>query len=131
MNEYPDFTFEHAAINVPDRARAERWYVENLGLVAVRSVPGSMCFLADKTGRVVFELYENQVCTPMDFREMHPLTFHVAFVVGDVSEAAKRLVAAGAEVAEEEKESNGDRMIMLRDPFGMGLQLVKRKTPMF
>lgn len=131
MNENRDFRFEHLALNVADRAAAERWYVENLGLIVVRSVPTAMSFLADRSGRVVFELYENRGRPLMDFHGTDPLTFHVAFVVDDVEAAARRLVDAGAKVAEPLKEVAGDRLIMLRDPFGMGLQLVNRRSPMF
>ncbi len=131
MSMQPDFTFEHVALNVPDRERAEKWYAENLGLTVARSVPGGACFLADPTGRVVFELYANPAHASLDFGPLHPLTFHVAFVVSNLSQEAARLSAAGARVVEELKTVNGDTMIMMRDPFGMGLQLMKRKDPMF
>ena len=127
----PDFTFEHIALNVIDRERAEKWYVDNLGLAIVRSLPGGACFLADPTGRVVFELYANPAQASLDFGPLHPLTFHIAFVVSNPSKEAARLTAAGAQVVEDLKTVNGDMMIMLRDPFGMGLQLMKRKDPMF
>lgn len=123
--------FEHIAINVPDRDRAEKWYTEQLGLTVARSVPGSMCFLADRSGRVVFELYSNLNHPPMSFDPLHPLTFHIAFLVDDVAGEADRLVEAGASVVEPMKTVNGDTMVMLRDPFGMGLQLMKRGKPMF
>ncbi len=126
-----EHVFEHMAINVPDRDRAERWYTEQLGLSVVRSVPGSMCFLADPTGRVVLELYSNPAHPVMSFGQLHPLTFHVAFLVDDVAGEAERLVGAGASVVDPIKTVNGDTMVMLRDPFGMGLQLMKRGQPMF
>ncbi len=130
MSHETKFTFEHVAINVRDREPVERWYRENLGLKAVRSVPGSMVFLADSGGRVVFELYANPTMPVTDFPSIHPLTFHVAFAVEDVDAAARDLVAAGATIFEAAKVVNGDRMIMLQDPFGMGLQLVRRTAPM-
>lgn len=131
MSEYPDFTFEHVAINVTELEKAVDWYVENLDLVVARSTPGSVAFLADRTGRVLFELYEKPDQPTMDLHAIKPFTFHVAFIVRDVTEATKRLVAAGARVVDPEREADGDKLVMVQDPFGLTVQLVNRRTPMF
>ncbi len=122
--------FEHVALNVPDRDAAVAWYVEHLGLHVVREVPGAMAFLADAGGTVVFELYNNENAGRIDFAATDPLALHVAFEVEDPRAAAEELVAAGATVAEKYKEVGDDSMIMLRDPYGVGLQLVRRGTRM-
>ena len=127
---YPDFTFEHLAINVPDRDAAERWYVENLNLRVVRSVPGAMSFLADASGRVVLELYANDSVARMDFSSLHYLTLHLAFAVHDIRAAAADLTAAGAAVVDDYRVAGDDELMMLRDPFGVYIQLVHRKQPM-
>jgi uncharacterized glyoxalase superfamily protein PhnB len=51
--------------------------------------------------------------------------------VRDVEAAAEDLLNAGATVEEAMKEVSGDQMIMLRDPFGLAIQLVHRRNPMF
>ncbi len=122
--------FEHVALNVPDRDSAVAWYVEHLGLHVVREIPGGMAFLADAGGTVVFELYNNENAGRIDFPATEPLALHIAFEVDDPRTAAEQLVAAGATVAEAYKEVGDDSMIMLRDPFGVGLQLVRRGTRM-
>ncbi len=122
--------FEHVALNVPDRDAAVAWYVEHLGLRVVREVPGAMAFLADADGTVVFELYNNRDAGRIDFPKTDTLALHIAFEVDDPRTAADELVAGGASVAEAYKEVGDDAMIMLRDPFGVGLQLVHRGTRM-
>jgi len=124
------FRFEHVALNLSDPEAFARWYVDNLGLEVVHAVPGEKSFLADGSGAVVFELYDNSGAPHLQLREVAPLSFHVAFAVDDISAAAARLVEAGAEVVQPLVEVDGDRLIMLRDPFGLSLQLVRRRAPM-
>ena len=53
--------FEHYAINVEDPVAVADWYVAHCEMIIALSVDGPpyMRFLADKTGRVVVELYCN------------------------------------------------------------------------
>lgn len=122
--------FEHFALNVADKSGAEQWYSHHLGLTVVRSVPGNMSFLADATGRVILEIYEKREAEVLPYGEMHPLMLHIAFSVDDVEGEVKRLQSAGATLLEGPSVVKGDVLAMLRDPFGMALQLVKREEPM-
>ncbi len=132
MSSYPDFTFAHAGLNVADRDACAQWYVDNLNLSIVRSVPGNMIFLADPTGRVVLEIYSNPAAPVLNFEDIHFLSLHLAFLVEDPAKKADELIAAGATIAEDYKVTDvGDRMIMLRDPYGVCVQLIKRQEPMF
>jgi catechol 2,3-dioxygenase-like lactoylglutathione lyase family enzyme len=126
-----DYTFEHVALNVADKDKAERWYTRYLNMTVARSVPGQKSFLADPTGRVCLELYSNDSAEKLDFDRYHPLALHLAFHVRDVEAAAEDLLNAGATVEEAMKEVSGDQMMMLRDPFGLAIQLVHRRNPMF
>jgi predicted enzyme related to lactoylglutathione lyase len=65
-----------------------------------------------------------------DYASMHPMRFHVAFAADDPDAARAELVAAGATFVEEQKLPDGSRLLMLRDPWGLPLQLCKRTTPM-
>jgi uncharacterized glyoxalase superfamily protein PhnB len=59
---------------------------------------------------------------------MHPLLLHVAFQVEDVASCEKQLLAAGAtSVSGTEILPSGDTLAMLRDPFGLAIQLACRK----
>jgi glyoxylase I family protein len=123
--------FEHFALNVPDAKATALWYVTHLGLKVARTRSDApfTSFLADDSGRVIFEVYSNTAAPYPDFEAAHPLCFHVAFIADDPSAVRTRLVAAGATPAYEETLPDGSFLIMVRDPWGIPLQLVKRVTP--
>ncbi|HTL67148.1 MAG TPA: VOC family protein [Lacunisphaera sp.] len=123
--------FEHFGINVPDARAMGAWYVEHLGFRLVRSreeAPFTR-FLADDTGRVVMELYTNPAGAIPAYATQHPLVFHFAVVSRDVAADRARLEKAGATLVVEEVMPDGTRLTMLRDPWGVALQLCQRATP--
>lgn len=120
--------FEHFAVNVVAIKKVVQWYTTNLGLTIVseQKVPPFMHFLADSSGRVIFEFYHRSDAAITDFTLQHPLTFHVAFVSDRAQYDRERLEKQGAVFVEEVKKEDGTHIIMLRDPFGMPLQLCER-----
>ncbi len=128
----PVLNVEHFACNVSDPAAMAAWYVEHLGMRIVRrlTVPPHIHFLADANGRAVIEVYNNAADPIPDYAAMHPLRFHVAFAAEDPDAARSALVAAGASFVEEQALADGSRLLMLRDPWGLPLQLCKRTTPL-
>ncbi len=124
--------FEHFALNVSNPVEMADWYVKNLEMKIVRSIDKSPFarFLADKTGRVVLELYSNSSAKIPEYRNAHSLEFHFAFMVEDAASLKDKLLEAGATFEEELKPEDGSHLVMLRDPFGVPLQLCKRGTPM-
>jgi len=127
----PTLNLEHIACNVADPEAMAAWYVENLGMRIVRHVPApsQIHFLADAAGRAVIEIYRNTADSIPDYAAMHPIRFHIAFATDDPDGARDTLVAAGATFLEESTTADGSRLLMLRDPWGMPLQLCKRTTP--
>ena len=124
---------EHIAFNVPDPGGMAQWYVANLGMKIVFSGPPPVSgrFLADSSGKVMVELYNNPKAAPPDYFAIDPITLHLAFVSDDVPTDARRLCAAGASmVGEINNADNGDVLAMLRDPWGLSVQLAKRAKPM-
>ena len=123
--------FEHFALNVPDAKATAQWYVAHLGLRVARTRSDSpfTSFLADDTGRVIFEVYTNTAATLPDHASAHPLSFHVAFVAADAGAERKRLEAAGATFFKDETLPDGTLLIMLRDPWGVAVQLCQRTKP--
>ena len=123
--------FEHFALNVPDARAAVQWYTSHLGLRIARTRADApyTTFLADDSGRVIIELYSNPAAPYPDYKAPHPLCFHVAFVAPDPAAVRVRLLAAGATAAYEESLPDGSFLVMLRDPWGIPLQLVNRVTP--
>jgi len=126
-------TFEHVGLNVPDHQSAAAWYQRHLGMTVARELPdGGAIFLADSTGRVVLELYHNPAAPDLDLGSLQPLMLHFAFLVDDVSRRAGELEANGCRIADPIKTTPaGDEMVILRDPFGLNIQLIRRKESMF
>jgi glyoxylase I family protein len=124
-------TFEHFALNVPDARAAAAWYGAHLGLRVVRAKPEAphTHFLADSTGRVFLELYTNPVDPIPDYPAQHPLRVHFAFAVTEARAERARLVAAGAALVGEESLPDGSLLVMLRDPWGVPVQLCQRVPP--
>jgi catechol 2,3-dioxygenase-like lactoylglutathione lyase family enzyme len=124
---------EHVALNVSEPTQAAKWYTENLGMTIVKGLDKSPFthFLADSSGQVMVEFYNNPLAPVPDYYSIHPLTLHIAFLVDNMEATRARLMAAGAR-AEGDISSydNGDQLAMLRDPWGVTIQLAKRGRPM-
>ena len=128
-----ELLFEHFAINVADPVAVARWYCEHLGMRIVRQgeAPVHMHFLADSTGRVVLEIYCNPPDLIPDYPAQHPQVLHIAFAAADVAVERQRLLAAGATpVGDVATTPAGDRLAMLRDPWGFAVQLTQRAQKM-
>ncbi|MBT8183220.1 MAG: VOC family protein [Eudoraea sp.] len=120
--------FEHFALNLAAVNDVVEWYTTNIGLkiMSNQQEPPFMTFLGDSSGRVVLELYHRPDQKITDFKGQHPLTFHVAFVSEDARTDMERLMKAGATFEEEVNKEDGSVLIMLRDPWGIPLQLCQR-----
>ena len=121
---------EHFAFFVADSVSMARWYEEHLGLRTVRSsdAPAHARFLADSNGTSVLEIYTGSLTTP-HYASMDPLLLHVAFETDDVAATRRRLISAGATAVDEVTLTpSGDTLAMLRDPWGLAIQLACRAT---
>ena len=121
--------FEHFALNVPDARATSAWYVTHLGLQVLRAraeAPYTQ-FLADDTGRVFLEIYTNPTDPVPDYAAQHQLRVHFAFAVKDARAERVRLEQAGASLIVEESMPDGSLLIMMRDPWGVPVQLCQRK----
>ena len=123
---------EHVALNVADPLKVADWYVENLDMRVVRGLKEAPYthFLADSEGRGMIEIYHNPAASLPDYPTMHPLTLHIAFAVADMDTTRGRLLASGASAEGDVTHlANGDQLAMLRDPWGVAIQLVRRGQP--
>lgn len=123
---------EHIALNVKDPLGMTEWYVEHLGLsiATQKQQPPYTSFLSDYSGQILIEVYNNPADAVPDYRNMNPLHLHVAFVSKDPELDAKHLIDAGASFEQDTRLEDGSHLIMLRDPWGLPLQLCKRASPM-
>jgi catechol 2,3-dioxygenase-like lactoylglutathione lyase family enzyme len=124
---------EHVAINVQDPPAMVKWYCDNLGMKIVRKgpPPANMHFISDAGGNMMLELYNNPPDEVPDYPNMNPLSLHIAFMVDDVKAIMKKLMAAGATIAVDRSTTPaGDELVILRDPWGVPIQFLKRAKPM-
>ena len=79
----------------------------------------------------MLEVYNNPAVEPPDYAAVDPLVLHVAFASRDVQGDYQRLLAAGASAATEPTVAeNGDELAIVRDPWGVPIQLARRRKPM-
>ncbi|MDF7825930.1 VOC family protein [Pontiellaceae bacterium B12227] len=123
---------EHFAYQVKDAVAVSDWYCEHMGFQIKRGIddPFAVRFLADESGDVMIEIYSNPAVQTPDYASMDPLILHIAFVCNDIAGTIKRLSAAGAELLQEENTPFGDTLAMLRDPWGLAIQLCQRAEAM-
>lgn len=124
---------EHLAMLVKDPPAVAQWYVNHLGLRVVRQgpAPTHMHFLADDGNHVMIEIYANDSVPLPDYAAMDPLVLHLALVSHDMQADHARLIAAGCTpVGDISTTPAGDRLAMLRDPWGFALQIAHRQNPM-
>ncbi len=124
---------EHVAINVQDPVAMAKWYCENLGMKVVREgpPPANARFLSDSGSNMMLEIYHNPPDAVPDYASMNPLSLHIAFMVDDVQTLSQKLIAAGATVHQDAYTTDtGDQIVMLRDPWDVPIQFLKRAKPM-
>lgn len=130
--EPPVLYAEHVALDVASPEETAKWWCGHLGfrVAAKLPVPPHAVFITDSTGRFAVELYRAQD-TPQapDYRKTSPERMHLAFVSQDVDKDVQRLVSAGAELVSR-TQMEGNELVMLRDPSGIPVQLVKRAKPL-
>jgi catechol 2,3-dioxygenase-like lactoylglutathione lyase family enzyme len=125
--------FEHIALNVKDPEAVVKWYCQNLDMKVVRKglPPVNMHFVADAGGNMMFEFYNSPGGLVLDYNSMSPQSLHIAFMVEDVLAVRDRLLAVGATIAEDTTTTPaGDQILIMRDPWGLPIQFVKRSQPM-
>ncbi len=124
---------EHVAFNVHDPAEVSAWYEAHLGMKVIRRAGAPMFahFLADTSGLSLLEFYHNPDIAVPDYAAVDPWVHHIAFAVSDIEGNLARLVAAGGTaIGAPMSNPAGDVAVFVRDPWGLALQLVKRKEAM-
>ncbi|MBN1517344.1 VOC family protein [Candidatus Sumerlaeota bacterium] len=119
---------EHVAVNVADPVALAEWYVEHHGMQIAFQLdrPPHTCFLRDSGGKMMLEIYHNPADQVPDYAAMDPLLLHFAFVSADPAADKMRLIQAGATPVSDDVLEDGSHIVMLRDPWGLCIQLCKR-----
>lgn len=124
--------FEHFGLNVPDPEAMAQWYIDHCGMSVLRKVDGRTHahWMADATGRCTVEIYRNGAAAVPDYAAQDPLVLHFAFAVEDAAAKRDELMAAGAALISDDHMEDGSHLVMLRDPWGLSLQLCQRAVPL-
>ena len=123
---------EHIGLCVKEPISMANWYVANLGWV-IRRTNGTdqkgLAFVSDPAQETMLELFSNGFTPPLDPAAMSPLMLHIAVKSSDPVADLARLVKAGALYVEgDPKPASGDALVLLRDPWGMVIQLARRQV---
>jgi glyoxylase I family protein len=123
---------EHFALNVEDPVEMVNWYCRHLGFRIIKQIKEApyTAFLTDDSGTIMIEVYCNPVNQVPAYRQMDPLLVHLAFVSESPENDRDRLLKAGADLVSEQFLEDGSYLIMMRDPWGLAIQLCKRGIPM-
>ena len=123
---------EHIGLNVSDPRAATAWYQQHLGLKVVfqKATAPFTTFLADSSGTMMLEIYNNPPDQVPPYATMSPFLLHVAFVSQDPEADKAALLSAGATFLEESRLQDGSLILTLRDPWGLAIQFCRRTTPM-
>ena len=122
---------EHIGLAVSAVQSMAGWYGQHLGL-GVRFRGGNdqdgVAFISAPGQDVMLELSTRPGLAVPDWPGLPPLTLHFAFKSEDPYADAERLEAAGATFVERNTRvpTQGDILILMRDPWGNVIQLVKR-----
>ncbi|MGK9477972.1 VOC family protein [Melioribacter sp. OK-6-Me] len=122
--------FEHIALLLPNPEKAAEWYCSNLDMQIVNKGKGSI-FVTDSAKNIMIEFLINNDVKPLNFRKINMLSLHIAFNIKDAESLKKRLIENGAEIESDLKVTDsGDKIMNMRDPWGVPLQFVERKNSM-
>jgi glyoxylase I family protein len=124
---------EHIAFNVTDPAAIARWYSINLGMKIARKsqAPANTHFIADASNKMILELYNNPEVPVPAYATLSHMSLHLAFMSDNLGATRDALLSAGATVVEDVTTTPvGDKVLMMRDPWGLAIQFVFRVSPM-
>jgi glyoxylase I family protein len=122
---------EHFALQVPDPVAMADWYVKHLGATVARSENVTPYGRFLNVGGALFEIYNNPIVSVPDYKTIDVLHLHIAFSSQNLPGDRDRLVKAGARIVSDVATTPaGDEIMMLRDPWNVPIQFVKRKTSM-
>ena len=124
---------EHFALNVADPVAVSDWYCRHLGFGIARKmdVAPFTHFLRDPATGVMLEIYNNPPDQVPDYATTDPLQLHLAFATDDLDTDRDALLAAGATHVSSQTLPGGTRFAMLRDPWGLSIQVCQRAPGFF
>lgn len=121
---------EHIGLAVKKPIKTAEWYKKNLGCRIRFKKDREVVFVSDKKNDFMFEWFPPSESAPLPGIKK-PLSLHFAFKSVNPDKDSEKLQKAGAKLISNCKNERGDMLILLKDPFGNSLQLVKRGKNIF
>ena len=126
---------EHIGLVVTDSRAMAAWYAQHLGFDILRSFDtgsGHVAFIQSPATGLIFELITHCDRPPIEPALSDPLQFHIALKTDDIICQRDRLVAAGATFVTDCPTDDPDaRVMVLRDPWGLFIQLAQRRDDFY
>ena len=124
---------EHIGFVINNPCEAADWYHMNLGFKVLRKAANnSVAFIQESNSGLIFELIGNPDIHPIDADLTHPLQVHIAIKSENIHDDKQRLMNAGASfVMDCQTDDPNARVCILKDPFGLNLQLAQRKEDFY
>ncbi len=123
---------EHIGIAVEKPIEMANWYRDTLGFnikFSAEDEEKGVAFLTDGSDRVMLELGKVPDVLPLTKGMSHHLQLHIALKSDDPDKEAEFLVSKGAKFIEKcPIRMPGENLIVLSDPWGNTIQLVKRSV---
>ena len=128
----PVFNIEHIGLTVTDPVAMAEWYRDVLGFTIAFSGADdekAVAFIIDAGGKIMLELGKLPGIAPLADRIDHHLQAHIALLSDDPLKDAAYLESKGATFIEKCPVTRpGELLVVLRDPWGITIQLVRRSS---
>ena len=126
------FDIEHIGISVEKPIEMANWYRDALGFnikFCAEDEEKGVAFITDGSDKVMLELGKIPDVSTLAGRLNHHLQLHIALKSEDPDKDAQYLVSKGATFIEKcPIKRPGENLIVLSDPWGNTIQLVKRSA---
>lgn len=124
---------EHIGFVINNPCAAADWYQSNLSYTILRKAgDNSVAFIKEPRTGLIFEFIGSRDIRPIDKDLSHPLQAHIAIKSDDIDKDRQRLMDAGASFVMDCRTHDPDaKVCVLKDPFGLYLQLAQRKDDFY
>ncbi|MCU0600587.1 MAG: VOC family protein [Desulfobacterales bacterium] len=124
---------EHIGFVIANPCAAADWYAKHLGFTVLRKADNnSVAFIQEPHCGLIFELIGNPEIHPIDSDLTHPLQVHLAFKSNGIETDIRRLSHAGASFVMHCQTPDPEaKVCILKDPFGLYIQLAQRKETFY
>ena len=121
---------EHIGLIIEHPISTAEWWVANLGFEWIRKLgtdDGGAAFITDQQGTVI-EFAKLEEVPSLDLNGLKFIQLHFAIECDDTVREAERLVKLGAVmVGESPRNVYPNEKLIIRDPWGICIQLINRQ----